>query len=132
MRILLDNEGYVSQWTTKDDAGCMSDNDIVIVTPEGFDLYAFREEFRHYKIVDGVLVKDENRVLPEREKTTQEQIAELKAQLSATDYKVIKCSECQLLGMDMPYDVAELHAERQAIRDQINQLERGNTYTEEE
>lgn len=56
-------------------------------------------------------------------KTKQEQIAELKAKLSATDYKVIKCSECQLLGMEMPYDVAELHAERQAIRDQINRLE---------
>ena len=57
------------------------------------------------------------------EKTNAEKIAELKAQLSATDYKVIKCSECQLAGKEMPYDVAELHAERQAIRDQINQLE---------
>lgn len=58
-----------------------------------------------------------------REKPTTEKIAELKAQLSATDYKVIKCSECQLVGEEMPYNVAELHAERQAIRDQINQLE---------
>ena len=57
------------------------------------------------------------------EKTTAEQIAELKKQLSATDYKVIKCAECQLLGEEMPYDVAELHAERQAIRDEINKLE---------
>ena len=56
-------------------------------------------------------------------KTKEQEIAELKAQLSATDYKVIKCSECQILGMAMPYDVAELHAERQAIRDKINQLE---------
>lgn len=58
-----------------------------------------------------------------REKPTAEKIAELKAQLSATDYKIIKCSECQLLGQEMPYDVVELHAERQAIRDQINELE---------
>ena len=57
------------------------------------------------------------------EKTNAEKIAELKAQLSATDYKVIKCSECQLLGMEMPYDIAELHAERQAIRDEINKLQ---------
>lgn len=55
--------------------------------------------------------------------THEEQIAELKAQLAATDYKVIKCSECQLAGMEIPYDVAALHAERQAIRDKINQLE---------
>ena len=57
------------------------------------------------------------------EKTTAEQIEELKKQLSATDYRVIKCAECQLLGEEMPYDVAELHAERQAIRDEINKLE---------
>ena len=60
-----------------------------------------------------------------RVKSTAEQIAELKAQLSATDYKVIKCAECQLLGQKMPYDVEALHAQRQAIRDQINQLEQG-------
>lgn len=59
-----------------------------------------------------------------KEKPVTEQIAELKKQLSATDYKVIKCAECQLLGMEMPYDVADLHAERQAIRDEINRLER--------
>ena len=57
------------------------------------------------------------------EPTPAERIAELKKQLSATDYKVIKCAECQLLGEGMPYDVAELHAQRQAIRDEINTLE---------
>lgn len=56
-------------------------------------------------------------------KSPADQIAELKQQLSATDYKVIKCAECQLMGEEMPYDVADLHAERQAIRDQINLLE---------
>ena len=57
------------------------------------------------------------------EPTAEEQIAELKAELDATDYKIIKCSECQLAGLELPYDVAALHAERQAIRDQINALE---------
>ena len=57
------------------------------------------------------------------EKTPAERIAELKKRLAATDYKVIKCAECQLLGEKMPYDVVALHAERQAIRDRINQLE---------
>ena len=63
--------------------------------------------------------------VPNPVKTVQQQISELKAKLSATDYKVIKCSECQLLGMEMPYDVAELHNQRQMIRDQINALELG-------
>ena len=62
--------------------------------------------------------------IPNPVKTTAQQITELKAQLSKTDYKVIKCSECQLLGMEMPYDVAELHTERQSIRDQINLLQK--------
>ena len=57
------------------------------------------------------------------ERTPAEKIVELKKQLSATDYKVIKCAECQLLGEEIPYDVAALHAERQAIRDEINKLE---------
>lgn len=55
--------------------------------------------------------------------TAAEKIAELKKQLSATDYRVIKCAECQILGVEMPYDVTELHTERQAIRDEINRLE---------
>lgn len=54
------------------------------------------------------------------------QIAELKEELSSTDYKVIKCSEAQLVGDELPYDIAALHAERQAIRDRINALEGGN------
>lgn len=61
--------------------------------------------------------------VPNRILTTKEKIALLKRRLSASDYKVIKCAECQLLGEEMPYDVSELHAERQAIRDQINKLE---------
>lgn len=63
--------------------------------------------------------------IPNKKQSNKEKIAQLKKKLSATDYKVIKCSECQLLGEEMPYDVNALHAERQALRDQINQLEKG-------
>ena len=59
---------------------------------------------------------------PNRTVSNRTKIRRLKNQLATTDYKVIKCSECQLLGEPMPYDVAELHAERQAIRDEINRL----------
>lgn len=55
--------------------------------------------------------------------TVEEQIAALKAELSATDYQVIKCSEYQAAGLDAPYDIVQLHARRQEIRDQINVLE---------
>ena len=74
------------------------------------------------KIGDGVYeIKEIPAPTPEEEK--QARIAELKTQLDGTDYKIIKCSECQLAGVEMPYDVVALHAERQAIRDEINQLE---------
>ena len=51
------------------------------------------------------------------------QIRKLKEQLAATDYKVIKCAECLITGREMPYDAEELHIQRQAIRDEINELE---------
>lgn len=50
-------------------------------------------------------------------------IESLKMQLAETDYKVIKVAECAAVGEAAPYDVAELHRERQALRDQINALE---------
>ena len=50
-------------------------------------------------------------------------IWELKDQLAQGDYKIIKCAEAQLMGEEMPYNVAEIVAERNAMRDEINELE---------
>lgn len=47
----------------------------------------------------------------------------LKSELQESDYKVIKCAEAMAVGAEMPYDVASLHKERQALRDKINKLE---------
>jgi len=60
---------------------------------------------------------------PTPEEIKQQEIARLKEELAATDYKIIKCSEYSLAGQDLPYDIAELHANRQALRDRINELE---------
>ena len=60
---------------------------------------------------------------PTPEEQKEMRITELKAQLASTDYKIIKCSECSLAGDPLPYDINELHATRQAIRDEINELE---------
>lgn len=38
------------------------------------------------------------------------------------DWKVAKYQEYQLAGKEAPYDIAELHAKRQAVRDRINAL----------
>ena len=51
------------------------------------------------------------------------EIERLKSELQESDYKVIKCAEAMAVGAEMPYDVASLHKERQALRDKINELE---------
>lgn len=51
------------------------------------------------------------------------EIERLKSELQDNDYKVIKCAEALTIGAEMPYDVASLHNERQALRDKINELE---------
>ena len=51
------------------------------------------------------------------------QIAGLKNRIAASDYKIIKTYEYALLGEQTEYDIEEVHADRQALRDQINTLE---------
>lgn len=51
------------------------------------------------------------------------EIRSLKDELSGSDYKVIKCYEAAMTGWEMPYDVAAIHAERQTVRNRINELE---------
>lgn len=48
------------------------------------------------------------------------QIQTLKAELTATDYKAIKYAE----GLISEADYAPIKAERQALRDRINELEK--------
>lgn len=61
-------------------------------------------------------------------KLVQNKIDELKASLTSNDsvigdYRITKCYEASLIGLDMPYDIAELHLKRQMVRDEINKLE---------
>ena len=50
-------------------------------------------------------------------------IESLKSELQESDYKVIKCAEAICLNAELPYNMMELHNERQALRDKINELE---------
>lgn len=69
------------------------------------------------QIVDNEQVADDNGLL-------LSEIERLKSELQESDYKVIKCAEAMTIGAEMPYDVASLHKERQALRDKINELEK--------
>ena len=68
-------------------------------------------------IKDGKLVDIEINVDPREIIMTE--IDSLKAQLSATDYKAIKFAE----GLISSSDYEPIKAERQALRDRINELE---------
>ena len=61
--------------------------------------------------------------IDEQQANIQMEIERLKSELQESDYKVIKCAEAMAVGAEMPYDVASLHNERQALRDKINELE---------
>lgn len=50
------------------------------------------------------------------------EITRLQSELAATDYQAIKSYEYTLAGEEPPYDVAEVHAEKQRIRDRIREL----------
>lgn len=47
----------------------------------------------------------------------------LELRLSKSDYKVIKCYEYSLAGLELPYDIEALHSEREAIREEIRALD---------
>lgn len=52
-----------------------------------------------------------------------EKIKALKKGIESSDYQIIKCYEYALCNLPSPYDVTKLHEERQALRDEINELE---------
>ena len=68
------------------------------------------------QIVDNEQVVDDNGLL-------LSEIERLKSELQESDYKVIKCAEAICLNAELPYNMTELHNERQAWRDKINELE---------
>ena len=98
----------------------------------------FREGDGWYELSDDGSVYVEP-VAPVQPEPTEEELAELarqqqisqltaqidglKAQIAASDYKIIKTYEYTLLGEQTEYGIEEVHAERQALRDQINDLE---------
>lgn len=51
------------------------------------------------------------------------EIERLKTELNATDYQVIKSYEYALAEQPLPYDLSNLHSERQELRNRIKELE---------
>lgn len=80
-----------------------------------------------YKLENEKWVFDENKyqgiLNTEVEEEKQAKIKELQSELNESDYKIIKCNEYKLAGLELPYDIEELHKQRQALRDEINKLQ---------
>ena len=68
------------------------------------------------QIVDNEQVVDDNGLI-------LSEIERIKSELQESDYKVIKCAEAMCINAELPYNMTELHKERQALRDKINELE---------
>lgn len=98
--------------------------EIGLYRDDGFKLASYdTHDFLRTYNVGNTVVLDNDPPPATEEPSVEEQIFGLKAVLEATDYKIIKSYEYQLVGLELPYDVTAIHAERQAIRDQINALE---------
>ena len=52
----------------------------------------------------------------------ENRIIELKQLLSDSNDQIIECMECKLLKIALPYDLKELHNQRQMWRDEISEL----------
>lgn len=96
----------------------------IVIIKDGMQIFNATEEML---LEDGwVLETNEVQEISEEEIAYNErvdEIADLKEQLSSSDYKVIKCMEASFCGEEMPYDIKVLHAEREGLRNRINELE---------
>lgn len=77
-----------------------------------------------YYISEGDLILQKWEVVKNNGSKIASKIADLKSELEDSDYKIIKCYETKVAGIDeMPYDIDELIKERQSKRDEINRLQ---------
>lgn len=86
------------------------------------EISGFQELSITYEVIDSEIVQVFTVLDNDKGKVSRE-IERLKNILSDGDYKITKCYEANLLGKQLPYNIADLHTQRQAIRDQINELE---------
>lgn len=100
-----------SEWKPVDDideSKTISDDDNYTIRLVPYD-NGNRISFNYEKVVNTTKIQGE--------------IDAIKAELSETDYQVIKCYEASLVGEELPYDIKVLHEDRNEKRAQINALE---------
>lgn len=122
--IILDEEKYLKEYSNK----CRKPGSILVdeipneSDPEKLNCYQYIKKKFVFDAEKWAAIEDE-RAEKAKIEETQRTIADLKETLESTDYQIIKCYEYALNNLEIPYDAAELHATRQALRDQINEVE---------
>lgn len=99
------------------------DTPLVTLDPSEYDIrdiWDHLNDYYDYDVSTNKLVKN---VVNESNYILKNQINAIIEQLSKTDYKVIKNMEASLNNETLPYDNAELTAQRNAWRDEISVLE---------
>lgn len=121
MNILLDEQGYFT--------GNYAVKGKIVGGVEVSELPPYKDIKKQIscKFENEKWVFDENKyqkiLNTEAEEEKQAKIKELQSELNESDYKIIKCNEYKLAGLELPYDIEELHKQRQALRDGINKLQ---------
>lgn len=90
--------------------------------PDGSDLSPIESYTQKMRREGDIIVGyyEKNDADPEK---VEAEIVRLKAELSATDYMVVKNQELQMSGQELEYDPDELHNTRQPLREAIRELE---------
>ena len=97
----------------------IKDKNEIVITRNGMDTFNPNEKLL---LEEGWL---EYVVLPPTEEQIehikqQKEVSDSRTSLDNSDYKIIKCMEAFLCGGDLPYDIHQLHTERNLYRNIIN------------
>ncbi len=121
MFILVDNDtNKILNWSYRDNIGELTINSSKYEIP--LEQMPREQYLDHYEYINGEVVAV---LLPQEEIDKQNaliEISELRCQLQATDYVVIKIAE----GVATTEEYAEVIAQRQEWRTRINELEELN------
>ena len=122
--ITLDENKYIKTYSSKFKT---PDSILVKTMPTESD----PEKIKCYQYIKNKFVLDADKwaaIEAKREENARineinSKITALKQEIESSDYQIIKCYEYALCNLTSPYDVIKLHEERQALRDEINELE---------
>lgn len=110
-RVYCDCLDYTTVYKELPEGYILSNDESVYIEPQPIPVVQpSEEELAEHKRQKQILEK-------------QNEIDILKKQLASSDYKFSKMYEYSLIGKSAEYDAGALHMERQALRDQINELQ---------